>query len=332
MRAPSSGASPAMRRAQQAPGFGREAVDRLRHRRQIGAEREHPIEIVEADDRDVAGNVEPETARGLDRREGGDVGQGEDRRRRVGAMQFEFDRAAQRIEPTAADANPRSRPERGLFERATVAVDARGDVVEPDRMGERRNVAMAELDQMAGRRIGAGEAIGGHGVEARRGFATVDEDGRRQDDALARRAERTVARRHGQQPVDAPRDKRFDAAALGRDVLVRGDEHQIVAAFLRLLLDAVDQCGEENVRDIRHDHADETARGAAQRTCGAVEPVAERGDRFEHRAAAFFAHRAVAVDDIGGGGDRDAGAQSDIANGRRLPRHDFLPPRVQARL
>ncbi len=50
---------------QEAPGSGGEILDRLRDRRQVWPQREHPVEVVKADDRHVARDFEPEAARGL---------------------------------------------------------------------------------------------------------------------------------------------------------------------------------------------------------------------------------------------------------------------------
>src|ERR1700679_4243186 len=51
---------------QEAPGGGSEIVDRLCDGGQIGAQRRHPVEIIETDNRHIAGDLEAETARGLD--------------------------------------------------------------------------------------------------------------------------------------------------------------------------------------------------------------------------------------------------------------------------
>src|SRR5580698_1365559 len=89
---------------QQAPGGGSEIVDRLSDSGQIGAERRHPVEIVEADNRHVAGDFEAETARGLDRGQRADVGESENRGRTMWAIELEFDRTAQAFEiMTAGD-------------------------------------------------------------------------------------------------------------------------------------------------------------------------------------------------------------------------------------
>ena len=87
---------------QQPPGGGGEVLDRLGDGGQIRPQRKHPVEVVEADDRQVAGDFEIEPARRLDRGERADIGEGEDRRRPVGAMKLELDCAAQRFEVMAA--------------------------------------------------------------------------------------------------------------------------------------------------------------------------------------------------------------------------------------
>src|SRR5208337_5445180 len=114
---------------QEAPRDGGEVLDRLRDGRQIGPQREHPVEIVEADDRDVARDVEAEAARSLDRGERADGGEGEDRGRPVGAMQVHFDRAAQAFEIVSAVDDPLAALEAGLAEGAASAGDALRDVL-----------------------------------------------------------------------------------------------------------------------------------------------------------------------------------------------------------
>src|ERR1700722_1713479 len=87
---------------QETPGGRSEIVDRLSDGCQIRAERRHPVEIVEADNGHVARDFEAETARGLDRGQGANVGEGENRGRPIGAVELEFDRAALTLEVMAA--------------------------------------------------------------------------------------------------------------------------------------------------------------------------------------------------------------------------------------
>ena len=132
----------------------------------VRLEREHPVEVVEADDRDVAGDFEIEPARGLDRGQRADIGEGEDRRRPVGAMKLEFDCAAQRFEVMAAVDDALAPLEPRLGQGAPGAGDAKLDILEPFRMGENGDVAVTEADEMASRGVAAGVAIGAHGVES----------------------------------------------------------------------------------------------------------------------------------------------------------------------
>ena len=106
--------------------------------------------------------------------------------------------------------------------------------------------------------------------------AAIEEHGRRKTrPAGGERGHRGVARRHGDEAVDAPADQRLDPALFDRRVLAGGDEQEIVAVALGERLDAVDEAGEKDVGDVGDDHADEAGRGAAQRARGAVDPVAE---------------------------------------------------------
>src|ERR1700722_12069217 len=125
---------------QEAPGGGSEIVDRLSDSGQVGAERRHPVEIVEADTRLVAGDFEAETARGLDRGQCANVGEGENRGRPIGAVELEFDRAALAFEIMAAVDNAVAPIEARLTESAAAARDAPLDIVETLRMGEDGNV------------------------------------------------------------------------------------------------------------------------------------------------------------------------------------------------
>src|ERR1700728_1398137 len=160
---------------QEAPGGGSEIVDRLSDGGQIGAERRHPVEIVEADDRHVAGDFETETARGLDRGQGANVGEGENRGRPISAVELELDRAALAFEIMTAVDDAVAPVETGLAESAAAADDALLDIVETLRMGENGNVAVSEVDEVAGRSVAASDAIGAHGVESGRLGPPVDQ-------------------------------------------------------------------------------------------------------------------------------------------------------------
>ena len=106
---------------QEAPGGGSEIVDRLSDGGQIGAERRHPVEIIKADNRHVTGDFEAKTARGLDRGQGANVGEGENRGRPVGAVEVEFDRATQALEIMATVDDAVAPVETGLAESAARA-------------------------------------------------------------------------------------------------------------------------------------------------------------------------------------------------------------------
>src|ERR1700689_1848837 len=160
---------------QEAPGGGSEIVDRLRDGGQIGAERRHPVEIIETDNRHIAGDLEAETARGLDRGQRANVGEGENRGRPVGAVELEFDRRALALEIMAAVDDAVAPVEAGLAESAAAADDALLDIVETLRMGEHGNVAVPEVDEVAGRSVAASDAIGAYGVESGRRGSPVDQ-------------------------------------------------------------------------------------------------------------------------------------------------------------
>ena len=311
---------------QQAPRARRELVDRLRDGGQIGAQRQHPVEVVEADDRHVARDVEPEAARRLEGCERADVGQREDRGGRVGAAQLGLDRAAQALEVVAAAHEPLVSAQAGFRERAAAAGDALGDVAQVLRMGEERDVAMAEADEVAHGLVGARLAIGAHRVEARRFRAPVHEDGGGQRRARPGEGRhRGVARRHRDEAVDAPPEQGADAPVLDRGVLAGRHQQEIVAVALGDRLDAVDEAGEEHVGDVGDDHADEAGRRTPERARGAIDPVAEVGDGFEDAAAAGLAHGAVAVHDVGRRRHGYPGACGYIPDGGRLPQARVAP-------
>ena len=159
-------ASPLRRRIKKRRAGRSEIVDRLRDRCQIGPQRRHPVEVIEADDRHVAGDFEANNTRRLDRGESAHVGEGENRGRPIGAVEFKLDRSAQAFKVMAPvdDAIPPVKP--CLDESPAGAGDAALDIVEPLRMGENRDVAVSEVDEAARRRIAAGEAIGADGVES----------------------------------------------------------------------------------------------------------------------------------------------------------------------
>src|SRR3984957_10914860 len=315
---------------QEAPGGGSEIVDRLSDGGQIGTERRHPVEIVEADNRHVAGDFEAETVRGLDRGQSANVGEGENRRRPISAVELEFDRAALAFEIMAPVNNAVAPIESCLAESAPTTDDALLNVVETLRMGKNGNVAVSEVDEVARRRIAASDAIGAHRVESRRVRPAVDQHrwghAGTVSAALERR-HRIIGRRDDDQPVDAASDERLDTAALVRGVLARRDDEEIVAVAFRKRLDSVHEAGEEDIGDVGDDHPDEASRPAAKGAGRTVKPIIERRDRFEHLAAARLPDRTDAIDDIGGGRDRNPRAERDIANGGRSP-HRPSPPGV----
>src|SRR5271157_6579789 len=193
---------------QQAPGDGSEFLDRLGDGGQIGPERQHPVEIVETDDRDVGGNIEAEPARGLDRGERANVGEGEYRRWPVGAVQLHLDRAAQALEVVAATNHALAALETRLAQRATAPRDALGDVLMVFGMSENGDIAVPQADQMDHGFIGASLAIGPHSVETRRVGAPVEQHGRRQPDlTLPDGDQRGVVRGYSDQAVNPPRDE-----------------------------------------------------------------------------------------------------------------------------
>src|SRR5580700_2385332 len=214
---------------QETPGGGSEIVDRLRDGGQIGAQRRHPVEVIEADNRHVAGDFEAETARGLDRGQGANVGKGENRGRAIGAVKLEFDRAAQAFEIMAAVDDAVAAIEARLAESAAAAEDALLDIIETLRMGENGNVAMSEVDEAARSRIAASDAIGAHGVESGCVRPPVDQHRWREAGtvpAVLERRHRIIRRRNDDQPVDAAGDESLDTAALIHRVLARGDDEE----------------------------------------------------------------------------------------------------------
>src|SRR5579872_4557736 len=125
---------------QKAPGGGSEIVDRLGDGGEIGPQRPHPVEVVEADDRDVAGDFEAKTARGLDRGQRANVGEGENRGRPIGAVELKLDRAAQAFEVVAAVDDAVARLETRFDQGAAGAGDALLHIIETLGMGENRDV------------------------------------------------------------------------------------------------------------------------------------------------------------------------------------------------
>ena len=158
----------------------------------------------------------------------------------------------------------------------------------------------------------------------------VDQHRRRQARAVRaalERGHRIVGRRDDDEPVDAAGDERLDAAALFRGVLAGGDDEEIIAVAFGERFDPVHEAGEEDIGDVGDDHADEASGPAAKGAGCAVEPIVERRDRFEHLAAARLSDRAGAIDDIGGGRDRNPRAQRDVSNGGRSPHRPFASRR-----
>src|SRR3984957_3187333 len=311
---------------QEPPGGGSEIADRLRDGGQIGAQRRHPVEIIKADNRHVTRDFEAEPARGLDRGQGANVGKGENRGRPIGAVEFEFDRAAQALEIMAAVDDAIAPLETGLVERAAASADALLDIVETLRMGENGNVAVSEGDEVARRPMAAGEAIGAHRVESGRLGPPVDQHRWREAGtvpAAFERRHRLVAYGNHDQPVDAAGDERFDAAPLVRSVLAGGDDEKIIAVAFSEGFDPVHEAGEEDIGDVGDDHADETGGPAAKGAGCRIEPIVERLDRFEDLGAAHFTDRSDTVDDVGGGRDRNPRAERDVANGGRSPHRPF---------
>jgi hypothetical protein len=84
---------------------------------------------------DVAKNFQAEAARGLDRAQRADIGEGEDRGRPVGATKLELDRGAQGFEVMSAVDDALAPLEPCFGHGAAGAGDAVLDVLEPLRMG-----------------------------------------------------------------------------------------------------------------------------------------------------------------------------------------------------
>jgi hypothetical protein len=93
--------------------------------------------------------------------------------------------------------------------------------------------------------------------------------------------------------------------------------------------EVVGHLGRERRRQVGQGHRDQVAPAVAQAAGGQIRYVIELGQGLLHPDPGFLADRGGAVDDIGDGLGRDAGAVGDIAQRRPLPRALAFPMPVQ---
>lgn len=94
-----------------------------------------------------------------------------------------------------------------------------------------------------------------------------------------------------------------------------GADHQLVAVFFQHLADALQGLGVARDGELFVDgHADAAAAVGAQRLGGGVGQVGKRPRRFTDPGAGFFGDFLVgaAVEDVGSGGDGDAGQLGNV--------------------
>jgi hypothetical protein len=142
--------------------------------------------------------------------------------------------------------------------------------------GDHRDAAVSELHQMRHGLRGPFRVRDRHQVDVRQVYRAVQHDERHARAQEVAVDALVVLRGDNEQAGDAFGAKRVqvDALAIRRSVGI-GQQHR-VAVLLDLVVDAADDGREEQVLDVRDQHADRRALSRAQRTRGAVGLVVQR--------------------------------------------------------
>ena len=259
-----------------------ERLRRLFHRRQKRIEPRRVLDVVEADERDVVGDLEPGCAHRLDRAERNEVVDGEDRRGSVRELE-------QPGHPGRASARVR----RGLRHQRRVEGDAGGvqrrliplsavaggrDVV---RLHDEPDPSVSERDEMVDELARAARAVAEDDVAVDTRDGAIDEDERNAElGESPQMFSGAIAHRRDHHPLDAVCDQLFDDVPLDTQVCAGVAEDHVVIGSARNLLRGPNDRGEERIRDVRDDHRERARPLPAEPAGEAARHVTELGDRL----------------------------------------------------
>ena len=296
-----------------------ERLGRLVDHRQERRQHREVLDVVEADERHVLGNRQAALAQRLHRADRGHVVDREDRgRQRRRAPAPAGSRGSRRSGRPWCGRRRSSRTGMpGGGERLAVALQP----VAPGRgvvgVGEVRDVAVADRDQVLDQPAGAGDAVADDEVAVRRRAASgraARAESRRAAAGRCCAASASLAGRQ-QQALDPVRDQVLDVFALEPQVALAVAEEHAVAGAPGRGLGAAHHRREERVDDVGHDQPDGLGLLRHEPAGDAVRHVVERRDRLLDPALGLGVDAGAAVDDPRDGHRRDAGAPADIMQG-----------------
>ena len=200
-----------------------------------------------------------------------------------------------------------SRPAR--LQRLGVAELAQPRRLEVGAAADEADPAVAEVEQVLGRELGAAAVVGVDGRDLVAAGVGVDGDdraaGRRPDDRG----------RHEQRTVDERAAEPAQRAVLPADVvgaLAAGRvDDELVAGAAQRPGDALDELGAEGL-DVGHEHADDVGAVVAQAARHDARLVAQLVDDALHARRGGGRDAVALVDDLGDGRDGDPGLDGDV--------------------
>ena len=279
----------------------------------------HQFGVVEADHRDVAGDVEATLADRSDRAErhhvagrddAGDAGVEQALRAGETAVERE-DRLDDPVVEIAGDTGVAS----GVAETGELALHRRV----AGRADQKADAFVARLTQVTVRGDRGGVVVGRHArhrwhaapVGRHRAIDRDEADAAACDLVVDRviGADVGVAPRHHDHAGDATFDQRVEVVVLGRADRRGAAQDAQVATRQQARLDGLDELGKDRIVELRHDQPDDAgARRVVQRLGG----VAQFRQHPQHTVACGIAHTLLAVHDAADGGLADAGERRDV--------------------
>ena len=283
--------------------------------RRVG-ERAHR-EVVESDDRHVAGHVDPVLGERAHRADGEHVVVGEERRGQLLARRLVEPRAhvlVRGLERRAQDHAPCGIGHKaGVLERLAVTALAILEVADAQLAGEVADLAVTLLDQIVDGAQGRVVVVDDHGIEILAVAPAVEHDQMRR--GVREQGEILLAKlgAHKHDGGRGVRDQTLDLRADGIEVReVERHERGAHTVAARLALHALDHGGMERAL------VEDGARLAREHELDALELrrllVAERLRALEDDLGGLLAHAAFAVERVRDGRGREAGDSADLAD------------------
>lgn len=274
-------------------GDAAEGVGGLAHDGHGGADDVGHLEVVEAHDRDLLGDLDVQGEECV-QSVAHDQVVGAEKRGRWKFAREQRANGLQHLRLRLGDGVVVGR-EAGRFHGSVVASEALAlgpDVACETDAGD---ATMAVLNEMLHAQLGAAFVLHDDAVEGTSLDGPVQRDDRR---ALELRvAELGFARRwNDDQALDVPSQHALGFDQLGRGILIRGGDDGRVGVLLGDEIDGVRALREEGVIQVGNEDADLPGTLVAQRSGDLVGHVVQLGDRVEHTRARLFAHVHVVVE------------------------------------